>query len=80
MKVNRFLIGSRFVVTSLFCVLPVDTFVDNKEDKRADIPKMSERYAPPPLQGRASSEGSRRKSLWVRGFLRHWKWQRHGRQ
>ena len=49
MTVSRFLIGSRFVVTSLFCVLPVDTFVDNKEDKRADIPKMSERYAPPPL-------------------------------
>jgi len=37
MTVSRFLIGSRFVVTSLFCVLPVDTFVNNKEDKRADI-------------------------------------------
>jgi|ERR1700743_1556886 hypothetical protein len=42
MTVSRFLIGSRFVVTSLFCVLPVDTFVNNKEDKRADIQKMSE--------------------------------------
>jgi len=42
MSVNRFLIGSRFVVTSLFCVLPVDTFVNNKEDKRADIQKMSQ--------------------------------------
>jgi lipid-binding SYLF domain-containing protein len=42
MTVNRFLVGSRFVVTSLFCVLPVDTFVNNKEDKRADIQKMSQ--------------------------------------
>jgi hypothetical protein len=42
MTVNRFLIGSRFVVTSLFCVLPVDTFANNKEDKRADIQKMSQ--------------------------------------
>jgi hypothetical protein len=46
MTVNRFLIGSRFVVTSLFCVLPVDTFANNKEEKRADIQadiqKMSE--------------------------------------
>ena len=41
MTVNRFLMGSRFVVTSLFCVLPVDTFANNKEDKRADIQKMS---------------------------------------
>jgi len=42
MTVNRFLMGSRFVVTSLFCVLPVDTFANNKEDKRADIQKMSQ--------------------------------------
>jgi lipid-binding SYLF domain-containing protein len=42
MTVNRFLIGSRFVVTSLFCVLPVNTFANNKEDKRADIQKMSQ--------------------------------------
>src|SRR5580704_1518957 len=42
MTVNRFLIGSRFVVTSLFCVLPVETFANNKEDKRADIQKMSQ--------------------------------------
>jgi len=41
MTVNRFLIGSRFVVTSLFCVLPVDTFVNKKEDRRANIQKMS---------------------------------------
>ncbi|WP_158752147.1 hypothetical protein [Acidobacterium sp. S8] len=41
MTVNRFLTGSRFVVTSLFCVLPVDTFVNNKEDKRVNIQKMS---------------------------------------
>ena len=41
MTVSRFLIGSRFVVTSLFCVLPVDTFANNKEDKKADIQKMS---------------------------------------
>ena len=42
MTVNRLLMGSRFVVTSLFCVLPVDTFANNKEDKRADIQKMSQ--------------------------------------
>ena len=43
MTVSRFLIRSRFVVTSLFCVLPVDAFVNyKKEDKRADIQKMSE--------------------------------------
>ncbi len=42
MTVNRFLIGSQFIVTSLFCVLPVDTFATNKEDKRADIQKMSQ--------------------------------------
>ena len=42
MTVNRFLMGSRFVVTSLFCVLPVDTFANNKEDKRADIQKMAQ--------------------------------------
>ena len=75
MTVNRFLIGSRFVIASLFCVLPVDTFANNKEDKRADIQKMSQDTAPPPLQDGASSEGSRRESLWVRGFQQHvWKW------
>ena len=42
MTVNRFLVGSWFVVTSLFCVLPVDTFANNKEDKRADIQKMAQ--------------------------------------
>ena len=42
MTVSRFLIRSRFVVTSLFCVLPVDAFVNYKEDKRVDIQKMSE--------------------------------------
>ena len=41
MTVSRFLIRSRFVVTSLFCVLPVDTFTNNKANKKADIQKMS---------------------------------------
>ena len=79
MTVNRFLIGSRFVVTSLFCVAPVDTFANNKEDKREDIQKMSEdtlhrlyKAEPPAKEVVEKLMGTR--------FLRHWKWQRHGRQ
>jgi lipid-binding SYLF domain-containing protein len=36
MKVNRFLIGSRFVIASLFCVLAVGTFADSEKDKEED--------------------------------------------
>ena len=36
MKVNRFRIGSRFVVASLFCLLAVGTFADSEKDKEED--------------------------------------------
>jgi hypothetical protein len=41
MTVNRVLMGSRFVVTSLFRVLQVETFANKKEDMKANIQKMS---------------------------------------
>ena len=36
MKVNRFLIGSRFVIASLFFLLAVGTFADSEKDKEED--------------------------------------------
>ncbi len=45
MKVNRFLIGSRFVIASLFCLLAVGTFADSEKDKqkeRTEIRQMAQ--------------------------------------
>jgi lipid-binding SYLF domain-containing protein len=36
MIVNRFLIGSRFVVASLFCLLAVGTFAEDEKDKEKE--------------------------------------------
>ena len=36
MKVNRFLIGSRFVIASLFCLIAVGTLADSEKDKEED--------------------------------------------
>src|SRR5580700_3688587 len=45
MKVNRFFIGSRFVIASLFCLLAVGTFADDEKDKekeRTEIRQMAQ--------------------------------------
>ena len=42
MPSNRFRIASRFAVVSLCCVLAVGSFADDKEEKRAEIRKMSQ--------------------------------------
>lgn len=42
MRVNRFLMRSRFVIASLVFVFAVSSFADDKEDKRAEIRKMSQ--------------------------------------
>ena len=36
MKVNRFRIGSRFLLLSLFCLVAVGTFADSEKDKEED--------------------------------------------
>lgn len=36
MKVNRFLIGSRFVIASLFCLFAVGSLADSEKDKEED--------------------------------------------
>jgi hypothetical protein len=45
MIVNRFLIGSRFVVASLFCLLAVGTSADDEKDKekeRTEVRQMAQ--------------------------------------
>src|SRR6202012_1306458 len=45
MKVNRFFIGSRFVIASLFCLLAVGTFADDEKDKekeRTEVRQMAQ--------------------------------------
>jgi lipid-binding SYLF domain-containing protein len=45
MKVNRFLIGTRFVIGALFCLLAVSAFADDAKDKekeRTEVRKMTQ--------------------------------------
>jgi lipid-binding SYLF domain-containing protein len=45
MKVNRFFIGSRFVIASLFCLIAVGTFADDEKDKekeRTEVRQMTQ--------------------------------------
>ena len=43
MIVNRFLIGSRFVVASLFCLLAVGTSADDGKDKEKEHKRSTDR-------------------------------------